>query len=90
MEYDLSDLPEDVLKEHLELTERLKEIQDVEASKDNFLNFVKSQWPQFISGAHHKKMAEAFDRIVKGKIKRLTCLRVTLRVSLLVITSPLT
>tara|TARA_R100001086_G_scaffold148975_1_gene78924 strand:+ start:2723 stop:4237 length:1515 start_codon:yes stop_codon:yes gene_type:complete len=71
MEYDLSDLPEDVLKEHLELTERLKEIQDVENSKDNFLNFVKSQWPQFISGAHHKKMAEAFDRIAKGKIKRL-------------------
>ena len=71
MKYDLSDLPEDVLKEHLELTERLKEIQNVEASKDNFLNFVKSQWPGFISGNHHKKMAEAFDRIAKGKIKRL-------------------
>ena len=71
MEYDLNDLPEDVLKEHLELTERLKEIENVEASKDNFLNFVKSQWPQFVSGAHHKKMADAFDRIAKGKIKRL-------------------
>ena len=71
MKYDLSDLPEDVLKEHLELTERLKEIENVEASKDNFLNFVKSQWPGFISGNHHKKMAEAFDRIAKGKIKRL-------------------
>ena len=32
MKYDLSDLPEDVLKEHLELTERLKEIEYVEAS----------------------------------------------------------
>ena len=36
-----------------------------------FLEFVKSQWPGFIEGAHHVKMAEAFDRIAKGKIKRL-------------------
>ena len=69
--YDLNDLPEDVLKEHLQLTERLKEIERVDTCQNNFLEFVKSQWPGFIEGAHHVKMAEAFDRIAKGKIKRL-------------------
>jgi len=69
--YDLNDLPEDVLKEHLQLTERLKEIERVDSCQNNFLEFVKSQWPGFIEGAHHVKMAEAFDRIAKGKIKRL-------------------
>ena len=69
--YDLNDLPEDVLKEHLQLTERLKEIERVDSCQNNFLEFVKSQWPGFIEGAHHVKMAESFDRIAKGKIKRL-------------------
>jgi len=67
----LEQLPEDVLKEHLELTERLAEIERVETCQNEFLTFVKSQWPQFIAGAHHAKMADAFDRIAKGKIKRL-------------------
>ena len=67
----LEQLPEDVLKEHLELTERLAEIQRVETAQGNFLEFVKTQWPQFIAGAHHAKMADAFDRIAQGKIKRL-------------------
>ena len=68
---DLTNLPEDVLKEHLQLSERLKEIERVDRCQTNFLDFVKSQWPQFIGGAHHKKMAEAFDRIAQGKVKRL-------------------
>ena len=68
---ELEQLPEDVLKEHLELSERLAEIERVETCQNNFLDFVKSQWPSFIQGAHHKTMAEAFDRIATGKIKRL-------------------
>ncbi len=67
----LAQLPEDVLKEHLELAERLQQIEEIETAQDSFLDFVKSQWPSFIGGAHHKKMADAFDRIAKGKIKRL-------------------
>ena len=67
----LDQLPEDVLKEHLELAERLKDIQEIETAQTDFLGFVKSQWPSFIQGAHHKTMAEAFDRIATGKIKRL-------------------
>ena len=67
----LDQLPEDILKEHLELAERLKDLEEIENAQTNFLHFVKSQWPSFIQGAHHKKMAEAFDRIASGKIKSL-------------------
>ena len=71
MTSNLNDLPESVLKEHLELAERLDEIKKVERCQSGFMNFVKDQWPSFIGGAHHKKMADAFDRIATGKIKRL-------------------
>ena len=67
----LANLPESVLKEHLKLTERLKEIDRVETCQNDFLSFVKSQWPSFIEGPHHVKMAKAFDRIAEGKVKRL-------------------
>jgi hypothetical protein len=68
---ELDQLPEEVLKEHLELAERLEELEKVEEAQTNFLSFVRTQWPSFIEGAHHKVMAEAFDRIADGKIKRL-------------------
>jgi len=42
-----------------------------ERCKSNFLVFVKKMWPSFISGRHHKKMAEAFERVVSGECKRL-------------------
>ena len=67
----LEQIPEEVLKEHLELAERLQELEHVEKCQTNFLDFVKSQWPGFIQGAHHRTMADAFDRIANGKIKRL-------------------
>ena len=33
--------------------------------------FVKCMWPEFIEGKHHKEIADKFDQIAKGKIKRL-------------------
>jgi predicted phage terminase large subunit-like protein len=33
--------------------------------------FVRKVWPAFINGAHHVKMAEAFERVAEGKVKRL-------------------
>ena len=38
---------------------------------NDFLSFVKHVWPEFIEGKHHKKIAEKFNDIAKGKIKRL-------------------
>ena len=68
---EVEQLPEELLKEHLELTERLQQLARIEERQTNFLPFVKSQWPSFIEGAHHRTMADAFDRIASGKIRRL-------------------
>lgn len=43
----------------------------VERCKENFLPFVKEMWPVFISGRHHQIMAEAFERVASGDLKRL-------------------
>ena len=38
---------------------------------NNFMAFVKEMWPEFIEGRHHKEIADKFDKIATGKIKRL-------------------
>jgi predicted phage terminase large subunit-like protein len=38
---------------------------------ENFMPFVQEMWPSFISGRHHKIMAEAFERVASGDLKRL-------------------
>jgi predicted phage terminase large subunit-like protein len=52
------------LDEHDILTER-------EKAREFFMPFVKKVWPTFIEGAHHKRMAEAFERVARGECKRL-------------------
>ena len=39
--------------------------------KDDFLEFVKHMWPQFVEGYHHKIIAEKFNKLATGEIKRL-------------------
>ena len=51
-------------EEHEILTER-------EKARKNFMGFVKKVWPNFIEGAHHKRMAAAFERVARGECKRL-------------------
>ena len=46
-------------------------IKEREDAKNNFMHFVKKVWPHFIEGAHHKKMARAFEKVASGKLKRL-------------------
>jgi len=46
-------------------------IEDRENARDSFITFVKKVWPHFIEGAHHKRMAAAFERVAQGKLKRL-------------------
>ena len=36
-----------------------------------FMKFVKHVWPDFVEGSHHKIVAEKFNQIAEGKIKRL-------------------
>ncbi len=42
-----------------------------ERCKNNFLPFVNEMWSAFIAGKHHKDMAEAFERVAEGSLKRL-------------------
>ena len=39
--------------------------------KSDFMHFVKHMWPDFIEGEHHKVIAEKFNNLKSGKIKRL-------------------
>ena len=50
---------------------RLEKLKDRELSQQKFIKFVEKVWPSFISGAHHKRMAEAFERVASGQLKRL-------------------
>ena len=42
-----------------------------EKAQTNFMAFVQEMWPGFINGAHHKVMAQKFEDIANGKLKRL-------------------
>ncbi len=49
----------------------LLEMDRVERCRESFLAFVKQMWPEFISGRHHAIMADAFERVASGELKRL-------------------
>jgi len=51
--------------------ETLAEMKRKEGARDKFLSFVKEMWPIFISGRHHARMADAFERVANGTCKRL-------------------
>ena len=42
-----------------------------EKAQDDFMAFVHQMWPGFINGAHHKIMAQKFQDIADGKLRRL-------------------
>ena len=50
---------------------QLLEMDRVERCQNDFLYFVTQMWPGFISGKHHKIMADAFERVASGELKRL-------------------
>lgn len=50
---------------------RLEKLKERELCQQKFIKFVEKVWPSFISGAHHKRMAEAFERVASGRLKRL-------------------
>jgi len=64
-------LPPDVQKEFLEAATLAKQKRGIEKAQTDFMSFVKRVWPEFIEGSHHKKIAEKFNDIANGKIKRL-------------------
>ena len=57
-----------VLEAQLSKLERMKQR---ELSQTRFIKFVEAVWPSFISGRHHQRMADAFERVANGTCKRL-------------------
>ena len=65
--------------EHLELLSdkelklrlRLAQLEKLETCQNNFLAFVKTVWPDFIAGRHHRIIAEKLERVANGDCKRL-------------------
>ena len=68
---DISKLPADVRKtfKRLRVMHAEKKIQN--KAKEDFLSFVKCVWPEFIEGSHHRLIAEKFNKLSRGEIKRL-------------------
>ncbi len=68
---DIKKLPADVRKtfRQLQVLHAEKKIQN--KAKTDFLSFVKCVWPEFIEGSHHRHVAEKFNKLASGEIKRL-------------------
>ena len=68
---DISKLPADVRKtfKKLRVMHAEKKIQN--KAKNDFLSFVKCVWPEFIEGSHHRHIAEKFNKLATGELKRL-------------------
>jgi len=64
-------LPPDIQKEFIEAATLATQKRNIEKSQKDFMTFVKRVWPEFIEGDHHKKIAEKFNDLADGKIKRL-------------------
>ena len=67
----LQGAPEEIRLRAAEILEKAKTAKEVEAAQNTYMGFVKYVWPAFIEGRHHKIMAEAFERIARGELKRL-------------------
>jgi len=68
---DIKNLPMDKKREILALLEELEGVKERESCQTSFLPFVRSQWASFIHGRHHEIMAEAFEKVASGQLKRL-------------------
>ena len=67
----LKNLPADTKKEYLKTALLLDQRKKDQSVRDDFLAFVKHMWPEFIEGEHHKIMAEKFNRVANGDLKRV-------------------
>ena len=68
---DISKLPADIRKTYRQLQVLHTEKQIQTRAKNDFLSFVKCMWPDFIEGSHHRHVAEKFNQLASGKLKRI-------------------
>ena len=67
----IQSLPASQKQDFLDLLEEYEKSQVREQCNDSFMSFVREIWAAFIHGKHHDIMSEAFERVVKGDLKRL-------------------
>ena len=68
---DISSLPADIRRTYKQLQVLHAEKQIQNKAKNDFLSFVKCVWPDFIEGSHHRHVAQKFNDLATGKLKRL-------------------
>ena len=68
---DFTKLPADVRRTYKQLQVLHAEKQIQNKAKNDFLSFVKCMWPDFIEGSHHRLVAEKFNKLATGELKRL-------------------
>ena len=64
-------LPPDVRKDFMKTFLQYQEKKKENKIHSDFMSFVKHVWPDFIEGSHHKIVAEKFNQLAEGKLKRL-------------------
>lgn len=64
-------LPPQVRARLAELLIERDRLAQITAARTSFMPYVNYVWPSFIAGAHHAKMAAAFERVARGECKRL-------------------
>ena len=67
----ISKLPPADQAEILKAAAEWADSERMEKGQKDFLAFVHTMWPGFIDGRHHKVMAQKFEEIASGKLKRL-------------------
>jgi predicted phage terminase large subunit-like protein len=64
-------LPPEERRKFVALLNNIETSRSRVAAQKDFMDFVREVWPAFIEGSHHRVMADAFNRIAEGSLKRL-------------------
>jgi len=67
----VKNLSSDQKQELLSLLEELEKAKGREKCHEDFMTFVGEMWSAFIHGKHHQIMADAFEKVARGDLKRL-------------------
>ena len=67
----MKNTPDTVGEERMRLELRLRLLELQEKASNKFLDFCRYVWPEMLVGEHHRIIAEALDRVIAGKCKRL-------------------
>ena len=71
MDLNLNAIPDEVLREILQLTELQAKQERQQRVHDSFMAFAHHVYEGFIEGAHHRVIAEKLERVARGELKRL-------------------